>query len=332
MVDQSTLIIITICIALFFDFMNGFHDAANAIATIVVTKVLTPQQAVLMAAVANFVGAFVFSVHVANTVGKGIVDPVSINIYIIIAALLGAIAWDVITWLLGIPTSSSPALIGGLIGSVLVSSGTKFIIFHNVLKIFAFIFFAPALGFIGASLFTVLILTLFRKSNPTSVNNIFGKLQLASAFFYSVGHGTNDAQKTMGVITVLLFTTGMIPVFHVPTWVILSAHAAIALGTYLGGWRIVKTMGTGITKLRPVEGFCAEGSGGMVLQLTALLGIPVSTTHVIAGSIMGVGAVENFKKVRWLTARKMVWAWILTIPLSGLMSAFFYAVIKIALT
>jgi len=329
MADVPTLVIVTIGIALLFDFMNGFHDAANAIATIVVTKVLTPHQAVLMAALANFIGAFVFSVHVANTVGKGIVDPSAITIYIIMAALIGATAWDVITWLIGIPTSSSHALIGGLIGSVLVTTGTKLIHFGNILKIFAFIFVAPGLGFIGTLLLTVLIMNLFRKSNPNSTNSLFSKLQLASSFFYSLGHGTNDAQKTMGIIAVLLFTTGMIPVFHVPVWVILSAHAAISLGTYFGGWRIVKTMGTGITKLRPMEGFCAEGAGGLVLMITAMLGIPVSTTHVIAGSIMGVGAVENFKTVRWITARKMIWAWVLTIPMSAIISAGFYAVIHL---
>ena len=321
MMEISTLIAITIVIALAFDFMNGFHDAANAIATVVVTKVLTPHQAVFMAALANFIGAFVFNVSVATTIGKGIVDPAAITIHIIIAALLGAIVWDVITWYLGIPTSSSHALIGGLIGSVFISSGIKAIHFHSILKIFIFIFVAPMLGFIGASLFTVLILNLFRKSKPESVNNLFSKLQLASSFFYSLGHGTNDAQKTMGIITVLLFSTGFLSVFKVPLWVILSAHASIALGTYFGGWRIVKTMGTKITKLRPMEGFCAEGSGGLVLFLTALLGIPVSTTHVIAGSIMGVGFIESFKQVRWVTARRMVWAWILTIPLSALIAA-----------
>ena len=194
-----------------------------------------------------------------------------------------------------------------------------------MLKVFLFIFIAPALGFIGALLLTVLILNLFRKSNPASTNNLFSRLQLLSSFFYSVGHGTNDAQKTMGVITVLLFSTGMIPIFHVPQWVIISSYAAISLGTYLGGWRIVKTMGTGITKLRPMEGSCAASSGGLVLVITAMLGIPVSTTHVIAGSIMGVGAVENFKTVRWITARKMIWAWVLTIPASALISAGFYA-------
>jgi len=330
--EISTLIVITIAIAFAFDFMNGFHDAANAIATIVVTKVLTPRQAVFMAAIANFVGAFVFNVSVATTIGKGIVDPATITIYIIMAALLGATAWDIITWYFGIPTSSSHALIGGLIGSVLISSGLRVIHVYSILKIFLFIFVAPMLGFIGASFVTVLIFNLFRKSRPAAVNKLFSRLQLVSSFLYSLGHGTNDAQKTMGIITVLLFSTGFLTVFHVPLWVILSAHASIALGTYLGGWRIVKTMGTKITKLRPMEGFCAEGSGGLVLLLTALMGVPVSTTHVIAGSIMGVGYVENFKKVRWVTARKMVWAWILTIPFSAIISAAVYSIIHVVST
>lgn len=327
MVDSSTLIIFTIALAFFFDFMNGFHDAANAIATIVVTKVLTPHQAVAMAAIANFTGAFLFSVHVATMVGKGIVDPSSINVQVIMGALVGAIVWDVITWLFGIPTSSSHALIGGIIGSVLISSGYGPIHFHNIMKISYFIFVAPALGFIGASLFTIVIFNLFKKSRPAALNKTFGRWQLASSFFYSVGHGTNDSQKTMGIIALLLFSTHRIPEFHVPTWVIFSCYGAISLGTYLGGWRIVKTMGTKITKMRPMEGFCAEGSGGLVLLITAMLGIPVSTTHVIAGSIMGVGFVENFKAVRWITARKMIWAWVLTIPLSALIAAISYFII-----
>jgi len=329
MVDLSALMIFTIALAFFFDFMNGFHDAANAIATIVVTKVLTPHQAVLMAAIANFTGAFLFSVHVATMVGKGIVDPSSINVYVIMAALVGAILWDIITWLFGIPTSSSHALIGGIIGSVIVSSGVHPIHFSNIMKIFYFIFVAPALGFMGASLFTIAIFNLFKKSGPAALNKRFGKWQLASSFCYSLGHGTNDAQKTMGVISLLLFSAGAIKEFHVPAWVIFSCYAAISLGTYLGGWRIVKTMGTKITKLRPLEGFCAEGAGGLVLLITAAMGIPVSTTHVIAGSIMGVGFVENFKTVRWITARKMVWAWVLTIPLSAIIAAISYFIIHL---
>lgn len=328
MVDATTLVLLGIFTALFFDFMNGFHDAANAIATIVVTKVLTPHQAVLMAAFANFIGAFVFTVAVAETIGKGIVNPSAVNIFVIIAALLGAIIWDVITWLLGIPTSSSHALIGGLIGSVLVTTGVKFLNSYGIFKIIAFIFIAPVLGLIGASVFTILIINIFRRSHPSRLNFMFRKLQLLSSFFYSLGHGTNDAQKTMGIIAVMLFSAGFMKEFHVPVWVILSCHAAIALGTYLGGWRIVKTMGTKITKLRSMEGFCAESSGGLVLLLTALTGIPVSTTHVIAGSILGVGTAENLKTVRWSTARRMVWAWVLTIPASAVIAAGAYFVIK----
>lgn len=323
------LVLFGVSLALIFDFINGFHDAANAIATIVVTKVLTPHQAVLMAAFANFVGAFVFGVAVAKTIGKGIVDPSVVTVSVIIAALFGAIIWDVITWLLGLPTSSSHALIGGLIGSAIVSTGFNFFNFMGIFKIFLFIFVAPLLGLIGASFFTVLILNIFRKQHPMALNFIFRKLQLVSSFFYSLGHGTNDAQKTMGIIAVLLFSAGLMKEFYIPVWVILSCHAAIALGTYLGGWRIVKTMGTKITKLHPLEGFCAESSGGLVLLLTAMIGIPVSTTHVITGSILGVGVVENARRVRWVTARRMVWAWVLTIPASAIIAAGFYLLIKL---
>jgi PiT family inorganic phosphate transporter len=327
MVSLEILVLIGISTALVFDFLNGFHDAANAIATIVVTKVLTPHQAVLMAALANFVGAFVFSVAVAETIGKGIVNPSAVNVYIILSAICGAIAWNIITWLLGLPASSSHGLIGGLIGSVLITSGTSFLNLSGIMTIFAFIFFAPLLGFVGATFFTILIMNIFRRQHPVKLAALFKRLQLFSSFFYSVGHGTNDAQKTMGIITVLLFSAGMLSTFHVPVWVILSCHAAISLGTYLGGWRIVKTMGTKITKLHPFEGFCAESSGGVVLFFSSILGIPVSTTHVISGSIMGVGAVESFKKVRWVTARKMLWVWILTIPATALISAGSYIII-----
>jgi PiT family inorganic phosphate transporter len=327
MVSIEILVLIGISSALVFDFLNGFHDAANAIATVVVTKVLTPHQAVAMAALANFVGAFVFSVAVAETIGKGIVDPSALNVYIILAAICGAIAWNVITWLLGLPASSSHALIGGLIGSVLITSGTAFLNFFGIAKIFVFIFFAPFLGFIGAGFFTILIMNVFWKQHPVKLGSLFKRLQLFSSFFYSVGHGSNDAQKTMGIIAALLFSAGMMSTFYIPIWVIISCYTAIALGTYLGGWRIVKTMGTKITKLRPFEGFCAESSGGVVLFLTSMLGIPVSTTHVISGSIMGVGAVENSKRVRWVTARKMLWVWILTIPATALISAGSYIIL-----
>jgi len=328
MVDAATLVLFGIFAALFFDFMNGFHDAANAIATIVVTKVLTPHQAVIMAAIANFFGALVFSVAVANTIGRGIVDPKAVTILIIIAGLLGAIVWDVITWILGLPTSSSHALIGGLIGSVLVTSGIRYLNFFGILKIFAFIFAAPILGLIGAAFFTIVIINLFRNQHPLKLNTIFRKIQLISSFFYSVSHGSNDAQKTMGVVTLMLVSAGMLKEFSIPLWVIISCYASISLGTYFGGWRIIKTMGTKITKLKPLEGFCAESAGGLVLILTALAGIPVSTTHVIAGSIMGVGTVENFKTVKWATARRIVWAWLITIPASAIISACSYLLLK----
>ncbi len=327
MVDVFFVALFGVAIALFFDFINGFHDAANSIATIVTTKVLTPHQAVVMAALANFIGAFVFSIEVAKTIGKGIVDPSTITVTVAIAALVGAIIWDLITWFLGLPTSSSHALIGGIIGSVVVTTGFEFLNLYSILKILLFIFIAPMIGLIGATFFVVLILNLFSKTHPLKLSYFFKKLQLFSSFFYSIGHGTNDAQKTMGVIVLILFSTGFMTEFSVPTWVILSCHAAIALGTYLGGWRIVKTMGTKITKLRPLEGFCAESSGGIVLLLTALVGIPVSTTHVIAGSILGVGVAENVRAVRWITARRMVWAWIVTIPASAVIAAGSYLII-----
>jgi inorganic phosphate transporter, PiT family len=327
MVSTIALVFVGVGLALFFDFLNGFHDAANAIATIVVTKVLTIRQAVLMAAFANFIGAFVFTVAVAETIGKGIVDPAKLSVLVVISALIGAIVWDIITWLLGLPTSSSHALIGGLIGSVIITGGLHSLNYLGILKIFFFIFVAPVLGFIGAAFFTVLIMNIFKRHQPFRINILFRKMQLLSSFFYSLGHGTNDAQKTMGIIALLLFSAGLMTTFHIPVWVILSCHAAIALGTYFGGWRIVKTMGTKIAKLRPFEGFCAETAGGLVLMGTAIGGVPVSTTHVISGSIIGVGTVENVKTVGWTTARRMIWAWILTIPAAAIFSILSYLIL-----
>lgn len=337
--ELTVLLIVVIGIALVFDFLNGFHDAANAIATIVVTRTLTPLQAVILAGLANFVGYFTLGTAIAKTVGKGIIDikliPAESLLPLLLAALIGAVLWNLITWLLGLPTSSSHALIGGLVGAGIAAVGPQAVIMGNVLtpgvfQIVAFIIIAPAVGFVGAAVFTTLIFVLFQRVNPYRIKDIFKYLQLISATAYSVGHGTNDAQKTMGVITLALVAGGIIPEFkEVPGWVALACYAAIGIGTMFGGWRIVKTMGTKITKIHAMEGFCAESSAAIVLQLTGHLGIPVSTTHVISGSIMGVGAVESAAKVRWITARTIVWAWFLTIPATGLCAWASMSVIKL---
>jgi PiT family inorganic phosphate transporter len=324
MIDLAHLAIIVIAVALIFDFLNGFHDAANAIATIVVTRALTPLQAVGLAAISNFIGAFIFGVSIAQTIGKGIIDANCITVPLILAALVGAVIWNIITWIWGLPTSSSHALIGGLIGSALAAAGWKSVIFGGVIKIFLFIFIAPLLGMLGAMIFTTIIIWLFRRAQPAIANGLFRRLQLVSATFYSLGHGTNDAQKTMGIIAMTLYSAHLVNSFHVSLWIILSCHAAIALGTAFGGWRIVRTMGTRITKIRSMEGFCAESASALVLLGTAHFGIPVSTTHVISGGILGVGSVENVGKVRWGTARKIIWAWILTIPATAFCGALAY--------
>ncbi len=325
---MDILVIVTIILALSFDFVNGFHDSANAIATIVVTRVLTPHQAVLIAALGNFIGAFVFPVAVATTIGKGIVDPSALSEIVILAGLLGAIIWDLITWWLGLPTSSSHALIGGLLGAALISQGGSVVNWGGVIKTTEFIVLAPFLGIVGAMLFTIIVFLIVQGKRPKSVDNYFRKLQLLSSTFYAISHGTNDAQKTMGIIAAILFSTGAISHFYIPVWVILSAHAAIAAGTYFGGWRIVKTLGTKIKRLRPVDGFCAETGGGLVLMFTALAGIPVSTTHVISGAVIGVGSVKNFSSVRWVVARRIFWAWIFTLPASALMASVLYLLLR----
>ena len=375
-----TALVFIILVALVFDFINGFHDAANSIATVVSTRVLTPLQAVAWAAFFNFVAAFGFGVHVATTVGKGVVDANVVDQWVILAGLLGAIAWDLITWYWGLPTSSSHALIGGFVGAALVKAGPASLVASGLVKIgvfmilapliglsvgfgmmlltlrtfrretpgrvdkifrgivvvkglFAtvlFIFYSPMLGFVGAYLLSVLVYWLFRRASPTRMKGWFGRLQLVSAAFYSLGHGTNDAQKTMGIIAILLFSTGHLgPEFYVPFWVVLAAHAAIGLGTLSGGWRIVKTMGMRITKLRPIGGFCAETAGALTLIGTAIGGIPVSTTHTISGSIMGVGAVQRFSAVRWGVAGRIVWAWIFTVPASALVAAAAWLLIRV---
>lgn len=325
------IVILTIFVALAFDFVNGFHDSANAIATIVVTRVLTPHQAVIVAAIGNFIGAFVFPVTVATTIGKGIINPSAVTTTLLIAALLGAIIWDLITWRWGLPTSSSHALIGGLLGAALVGKGASVIKWSSIIKMTEFIVIAPLLGGIGAFIFAIIVFFIVRNYRPAIVNNYFRKLQLLSSTFYAVSHGTNDAQKTMGIIAALLVSSKYINHFYVPVWVILSAHAAIAAGTYFGGWRIVKTIGTKIKMLRPVDGFCAETGGGLVLLFTALAGIPVSTTHVISGAIIGVGTVKGASSVRWAVARRIVWTWLVTIPAGAFFSSIVFLILKMFL-
>ena len=316
------LVALIIAVALVFDFINGFHDAANSIATVVSTRVLTPMQAVAWAAFFNFVAAFGFGVQVARTVGKGVVQSTVVDQWVILGALTGAIAWNLITWYYGIPSSSSHALIGGFAGAALVKAGWGALIPSGLLKIAVFIVLAPVIGMVLGFALMVATLWIFRRVRPSRVDKLFRRLQLISAAFYSLGHGTNDAQKTMGIIAILLFSSGYLgPEFYVPFWVVLAAHAAMALGTMAGGWRIVKTMGMKLTKLRPVGGCCAETAGAVMLIGTAVGGIPVSTTHTITGSIMGVGAVQRFSAVRWGLAGHIVWAWILTIPLAGALAA-----------
>ncbi|MBI2972092.1 MAG: inorganic phosphate transporter [Candidatus Aenigmarchaeota archaeon] len=318
-----------IAIALIFDFINGFHDAANAISTVVATNVLTPRQAVLLAAFWNFVGMFFFGVAVATTIGKGIISPSASTVAVIFSGLVGAIAWNIITWYFGLPTSSSHALIGGFAGAAVASAGFGVLLWEGITKTLTFMALAPLIGFAVAGLFSIAVLNLSRNAVPLRANARFRKLQLLSSSLYSLGHGTNDAQKTMGIIAILLFSSGITSEFHVPLWVIFLSHAAIALGTYAGGWRIVKTMGKRITKLKPVDGFCAESAGSTVLIGTAVTGIPVSTTHVISGSIMGVGTVKRVTSVRWTVARTMFVAWVLTIPVAALIGAGAYLLVSL---
>ena len=317
-----TLVLFIVLVALVFDFINGFHDAANSIATVVSTRVLTPLQAVVWAAFFNFVAAFGFGVSVATTVGKGVVEPSVVDAWVILAGLVGAIAWDLITWYWGLPTSSSHALIGGFSGAAVVKAGFGALVAEGLIKIGIFMIVAPLVGFAVGLVLMLITLNVFQRATPGRVDQIFRRGQLLSAAAYSLGHGTNDAQKTMGIIAVLLFSTGHLgKEFYVPFWVVLAAHAALGLGTMAGGWRIIKTMGMRITKLRPVGGFCAETAGAITLIGTAIAGIPVSTTQTISGSIMGVGALQRLSAVRWGVAGRILWAWILTIPASGLIAA-----------
>jgi inorganic phosphate transporter, PiT family len=322
---EVVVVVFLVAVALAFDFMNGFHDAANSIATVVSTRVLTPRQAVLWAAFFNFVAAFAFGTHVATTIGRGIVDPAVVDNGVIFAAVMAAILWDVITWYYGLPTSSSHALIAGLAGAALAKAGSGVLVYGGLIKILAFIVISPLLGMIVAILLSMGTLLMVRRQIPVRVDRIFRRLQLVSAALYSLGHGTNDAQKTMGIIAVLLFSAGYLgPTFYVPVWVILSCHLVIALGTMFGGWRIVKTMGTRLTKLQPIGGFCAETAGAVTLFGSAMAGIPVSTTHTITGAIVGVGAMRRLSAVRWGVARRVVWAWVLTVPCTGVIAAGLY--------
>jgi PiT family inorganic phosphate transporter len=308
-------------VALTFDFLNGFHDAANSIATVVSTRVLSPRIAVIWAAFFNFVAAFTFGTAVARTMGHGMIRLEFVNLYVILAGLLGAIAWDILTWYYGLPISSSHALIGGYAGAAVAKAGWKVIIPGGWTKTLLFIGFSPILGLLLGAGLMIAVYWLFRNFSPVRVDRYFRKLQLLSAAAYSFGHGTNDAQKTMGIIAGVLFTAGVLDHFYIPFWVVLMAHTAIGLGTLAGGWRIVKTMGMRITRLKPVGGFCAETAAAISLLGAASAGIPVSTTHTIAGAIMGVGSVQRLTAVHWGVARKIVWAWVLTIPISALVSA-----------
>ena len=320
-------------LAIAFDFMNGFHDAANSIATVVSTGVLKPQQAVLFAAFFNFVALFIFHLNVAATVGKGIVVPGVVDHYVVFGALIGAIAWNFITWWRGIPSSSSHALIGGLVGATMTKVGASGLIGAGVWKTVAFIIVSPLLGFVLGSLMMVAVSWLFRGTRPQNIDSTFRRLQLVSAGLYSLGHGGNDAQKTIGILWMLLIATGYANAADKmpPSWVIWSCYIAIAMGTMFGGWRIVKTMGQRITKLRPVGGFCAETGGAITLFLATGLGIPVSTTHTITGAIVGVGSTRHASAVRWGVAANIVWAWIFTIPASALIAALAYGLGRLIL-
>ena len=323
------LLIGLIFIALAFDFINGLHDAANAIATVVVTKVLTPGFAVAWAAFFNTIAFLFIGLHVAETIGKGIIDPLVVDPASIFGALLGAILWNVLTWFLGLPSSSSHALVGGLVGAGVTKGGLGAIVASGVIKTSVFIFAAPLLGMFMAIILVIITSWLFKPVAAKTADTIFRRLQLLSSAAYSIGHGANDAQKTMGIIAVLLFSTGNLgPEFYVPFWVVISAQLAMGLGTLMGGWRIVRTMGSRITRLTPHQGFCAETGGAIMLFVATALGIPVSTTHTITGSVIGVGAARRASAVRWGVAGNVLVAWIITIPASAAIASLFYLIAK----
>ncbi|WP_337181344.1 inorganic phosphate transporter [Shinella sp.] len=314
-------------IALVFDFLNGLHDAANSIATIVSTRVLRPQYAVMWAAFFNFIAFLFFGLHVAETLGKGIIDPDIVSPLVIFAALMGAIIWNVVTWIFGIPSSSSHALIGGLVGAGLAKTGFDAVVWSGLLKTASAIFLSPAFGFFLALVLVLIVSWIFVRQTPFAVDRTFRILQFISASLYSLGHGGNDAQKTMGIIAVLLYSQGYLGgEFYVPFWVVITCQTAMALGTLMGGWRIVHTMGSKITRLNPMQGFCAETGGAITLFAATWLGIPVSTTHTITGAIIGVGAARRVSAVRWGIAGNIVWAWIITLPSAAAISALFYLV------
>ena len=325
---DSTLIAVAglIALALVFDFLNGFHDSANSIATIVSTRVLTPKQAVMWAAFFNVVAFFIFDHSVAKTMGKGIVQLSVIDNHVIFGTLIGASAWNILTWYFGLPSSSSHALMGALAGAAVAKTGTtSVLIMSSIVKVLAFIVISPLLGLLLGLFFGVVVYRLFAKASPSKVDHLFRKGQLVSAAAYSLGHGGNDAQKTMGIITGLLYSAGYLSAdLDVPKWVAMLCYASMGLGTMFGGWRIVKTLGSKISKLQPVDGFCAETGAAATLYLASGMGIPVSTTHTITGAIMGVGTMKRFSAVRWGVAGQIVWAWILTIPGSAAISALFY--------
>ncbi|WP_394790224.1 inorganic phosphate transporter [Rhodoferax sp.] len=320
------VVVVLVVLALLFDFMNGFHDAANSIATVVSTGVLKPAQAVVFAACFNFIAIFIFHLSVAATVGKGIADAGVIDVHVVFGALIGAIFWNFVTWYYGIPSSSSHALIGGIVGAVMGKAGSSALVSSGILKTVAFIFISPVLGFVLGSLMMVLVAWICRRATPSKVDRWFRRLQLVSAGAYSLGHGGNDAQKTIGIIWMLLIATGYSASTDTspPTWAIVSCYTAIAAGTMFGGWRIVKTMGQKITKLKPVGGFCAETGGALTLFLATWLGVPVSTTHTITGAIVGVGSTQRASAVRWGVAGTIIWAWIFTIPSSAFVAAIAY--------
>lgn len=327
---EFILVIIVIALALIFDFGNGFNDAANSISTIVATRGLSLRNAVILAAFSNFIAAFLFGVAVATTIGKGLIDPSVVTLWIILAGLIGAIVWVYVTTFFGLPISASHSLIGGYLGAALAAVGVSGVIWSGVAKIVLFIFLAPIIGFIAAYLFFLLVVLIVRNRSEQGVNKYFKRLQLISVFVYSVSHGTNDAQKTMGIIAIALFTAGLLgSTFYVPFWVVIASHLTIALGTLMGGWRVVRTMGLKITKLKPIHGFCAETAGAGTIIASTLLGIPVSTTHVISGSIMGVGSTRRFSAVRWQIARKIVAAWVVTLPISAAIGAMSYLVVSL---
>jgi inorganic phosphate transporter, PiT family len=327
---MSILVITIIIIALGFDFLNGMNDAANSIATVVSTKVLTPTQGVMWAAFWNFAAVFIFGVHVAKTIGKGIVDANIVNEYVVLAALIGAIFWVFTCTKFGLPISVSHSLIGGLVGPALVIGGTQALIPAGLIKVSIFIFLSPIIGFILGYLIMVATMWVFRKKSPRKVDGVFRVMQLVSSAVFSLGHGSNDAQKTIGIITILLFSTGYLQgEFHVPTWVIFVSYITIGAGTLAGGWKVIKTLGTSLTHLKPVQGFCAETAGAITVISSTLGGIPVSTTHTVTGSIMGVGSVKRLSAVRWGVAGNIVLAWVLTIPATIIISAGAYAIINL---